>query len=528
MSAPRLSSDDWLRLLAFVELELEAERAATIEDAPVGWIERRLGERLWSKQVEIALAVRNHRRVAVHSCHGVGKSFLAARLAAWWIDAHPPGTAFVVTTAPTFEQVRAILWREIARAHAKGKLAGHVNLTEWFVGGELVGFGRKPADTDPAAFQGIHARYVLVILDEAAGVPKALWDAATSLASNEESRLLAIGNPDDPGSYFARVCAPGSGWEVIGIDAFESPNFTGEPVSNELRALLVSPVWAEERAAEWGVDSPLYLAKVRGQFPEARSDMVVPLSFVRACQRDPLDPALERAWASRTPVELGVDVGAGGDRTVIYARLGARADLVWRGETPDPMRVVGEVIRAIRVTGATRVKVDTVGIGWGVAGRLEELRAEGKHAAEIVPVNVGAAPGDPTRFPRLRDEIWWEVGRELARTQGFDLRGVDDATVGQLIAPRYAPDSSGRIKVEPKDETKKRLGRSPDEADALLLAFYDPAVAQPDPDFVYGVCWCARCGQGFVWSPGRRCPYCGQPAPLEDPFADRRAPLAGS
>ncbi len=524
----RLSPADRRRILALVELEFGAQRAAAREDDPSGWIARRLGEELWSKQRQIAEAVRDHRRVAVHSCHGVGKSFIAARLAAWWIDAHPPGSAFVVTSAPTFEQVRAILWREIGRAHALGKLPGHLNQTEWFVGGELVAFGRKPADTDPAAFQGIHARYVLVILDEAAGVPKVLWDAASSLTSNEESRLLAIGNPDDPGSYFAQVCAPGSGWCVIGIDAFESPNFTDEPVSADLRTLLVSPVWAQERADEWGAESPLYIAKVRGQFPEARSDTLVPLSFVRACQRDPLDPAIERAWASRTPVELGVDVGAGGDRTVIYGRYGPRAELLWRGETPDPMRVVGEVLQAIRASGATKVKIDTVGIGWGVAGRLQELQTEGQHSAEIVPVNVGAAPADPTRFPKLRDEIWWEVGRELARTQGFDLRAVDDATVGQLIAPRYGPDSAGRIKVEPKDETKKRLGRSPDEADALLLAFYEPAGLRVEEiDAAYGIVRCATCGHGFIWQPRRPCPRCWTPAPTDDPFAERTAGRAG-
>jgi hypothetical protein len=457
----------------------------------------------------------------------VDKTFLAARLAAWWLDTHPPGTAFVVTTAPTFEQVRAILWREIGRAHGKGKLPGHLTQTEWWMGGELVAFGRKPADTDPAAFQGIHARYVLVILDEAAGVARELWDAASSLISNEESRILAIGNPDDPGSYFASVCKPGSGWYVVGIDAFQSPNFTGEDVPDDLRKLLVSPVWVEERAEEWGTDSPLYIAKVRGQFPDSTTDSVVPLSWVRACQRDPLSPELQAAWSRATPVELGVDVGAGGDHTVIYARLGARAQLVWRGQTPDSMEVAGRVIEAIRATGATKVKVDVVGIGWGVEGRLQELRRQGIHRAEIVPVNVGATASDPSRFPRLRDQVWWDVGRELSRTQGWDLRAVDDATIGQLIAPKYAPDSSGRVKVEPKDETKARLGRSPDDADALLLAFYAPVVPETDPDFVHNVVRCERCGDPYPWHPGGWCWHCRHPAPPENPYKDRLAQLDG-
>jgi hypothetical protein len=126
-------------------------------------------------------------------------------------------------------------------------------------------------------------------------------------------------------------------------------------------------------------------------------------------------------------------------------------------------------------TGATRVKVDTIGIGWGVVGWLKDRVREGVLSpdVDIVPVNVGERAWDSARFPRLRDEIWW-MGRELTETAGWDLRKIDDDTLGQLIAPKYKPDPSGRTKVEPKDETRERLGRSPDDADSMLLAFYDP------------------------------------------------------
>jgi hypothetical protein len=439
---------------------------------PVAWVERRLGEHLWSKQAEIARSVAAHRRTAVQSCHGSGKSYTAARVAAWWLDSHTPGAAFVVSTAPTFAQVRAILWREIARAHAKGHLIGRVNQTEWWIGDEIVGFGRKPSDYDPEAFQGIHAAAVLVLIDEACGVPKSLWDAASTLLTNEASRILAIGNPDDPGSYFAQVCKPGSGWNVLRIAASDTPNFTEEEIPPELRRLLISPLWVEERRAEWGEGSPLYISKVDGEFPESADDGVIPYGFVRAAQLEPLP-------LPDTPVELGVDVGAGGDETVIWERRGGHPGRRWRDHTADPMQVVGKIVRAIAETGASAVKVDVIGIGWGVCGRLKELGKQGTHKARIVGVNVGEASGDPTRFPRLRDQLWWETGRELIRTKGIDLSGVDDAVIAQLVAPRYAIDSSGRVKVEPKAETRLRLGRSPDDADALLLAFYVPADHEP-------------------------------------------------
>lgn len=413
-------------------------------------------------------SVRDHRHTAVHSCHDTGKSYTAARLAAWWLDSHAPGEAFVVTTAPTGAQVKAILWREINRAHRKGNLIGRVNQLEWWIGNEMVAFGRKPADYSPQAFQGIHQRYVLVIIDEAGGVPKTMWDAVETLATNEFARVLAIGNPDDPSSQFYNVCQPGSGWSVIHVAYDMTPAFTGEDVPATLLHDLISPIWVEERKKMWGEASPLYSSKVLGLFPEYAMDTVIPLPMVRALQK-------REDWPVEVdPVsELGIDVGAGGDKTVIRHRLGRKLGEQWTDHTADPANVVAKSMAAIRETKATRAKIDVIGIGWGVAGWLEEKLIEQRIDCEVVRVNVGEGSSDPSRFPKLRDEIWW-MGRELTQDGGWDLRDIDDETLGQLIAPKYKPDTAGRTKVEKKDETRERLGRSPDNADSLLLAFYDP------------------------------------------------------
>jgi hypothetical protein len=458
----------------------------------VGFIRERLSEFMWSKQVEIAEAVVVHRRTAVQSCHDIGKSWIAARLAAWWLSEHEPGEAFVVTTAPSGPQVRAILWREIGRAHAKGRLFGRVTQTEWWmqVGGpgqeheEIVAFGRKPSDYDPAAFQGIHARYVLVIIDEASGVPGALFDAANSLTTNEESRILAIGNPDDPASHFcAKVLKPDSGWHVIHVDGLKSPNFdNNEEVPDYLRPLLLAPVWVEEARRDWGEGSPLWQSKVRGLVPEDTSDGVIPLSWLRRCQE-------EHRWAPEqlVPIELGVDVGAGGDWTVVRERRGVKAGRTWRARTPEPQEASGLIMEAIRETGAVSVKVDAIGIGWAIVGMLEEAltRNGSRSGPAIHAVNVGQGAPNPERFPKLRDQVWWEIGRELSQAGGWDLGDLDDTTLAQLIAPRYKADASGRVKIEPKDDTRKRLGRSPDDADALLLAYYVPPPMPVEGTLVY-------------------------------------------
>jgi hypothetical protein len=467
----------------------QRERGLSYLTNPVAFASDRLGAHLWSKQRNVAESVRDHRHTAVHSCHASGKSFLAARIVAWWLTCHAPGEAFAVTTAPTFAQVRAILWREIRRAHTAGKLPGRVNQTEWHMpigdNDELVAFGRKPSDYDTAAFQGIHARAVLVIIDEAAGVPNAIWEAVETITTSDDSRILAIGNPDDVSSRFAQVCTPGNGWNVIGISAFDTPNFTGEAIPDDLRHLLISQTWVDERSADWGEGSPMYISRVLGEFPENAEDSLIRLSQLRACQfnecadtcPEDCDRQEHRPRVSeREPVELGVDVGAGGDMTVVWARQGQRALRKWSLRTPDSEQAAALVMTAIRETGASRVKVDSIGVGWGIVGRLRGIasRQNGK-GATIIPVNVGSAARQRSRFPKLRDEIWW-TAREMTAAQAWDLQDVDETTIGQLLAPKYSEDPMGRIKVEPKDDTRARIGRSPDDADALLLAYYAPSI----------------------------------------------------
>ncbi len=241
---------------AFAAIVAKRDRTTKYVDDPVAFIRDELHEHLWSKQREIAEAVRDHRHVAVRSAHDTGKSFIASRIAAWWISAHPPGSAFVVTTAPSFAQVRVILWREMNRAWKRGNLAGIMNQTEWKIDGEIVAYGRKPADYDDDAFQGIHARFVLVIGDEACGIPKSLMDAVETITTNEACRVLYIGNPDDPLSEFeSKFNNPN--WHAIHVDGLQTPNFTDEVISEDpeedaqIKSSLISMIFVDERKDEW-------------------------------------------------------------------------------------------------------------------------------------------------------------------------------------------------------------------------------------------------------------------------------------
>lgn len=502
IARPAIDVAAFEKMIARVEAEIKGRQNTRFqhfkkwERDPIGFVEEGLLGFIWSKQKEIMLSVLNNRRTAVQSCHDVGKSYVAARVGAWWCSCHDPGDAFLVSVAPTFHQVKAILWREIQKAHAAGGLPGTLNLTEWKVGAELIGFGRSPADTDPTAIQGIHAPRVLVIGDEACGLAKAIIDGADSLIANDDSRILLIGNPDDPSTEFANVCKPGSGWNVIRIDAFESPNFTDEVVPDRIRPLLVSRTWVEEKKKSWGEDSPLYVAKVRGLFPEQASDALIPMAAVTAAtdrwkELFANNPEFFDAikLVGEEPHDLGVDVAReGDDASVIYRRKGWRAKCEHRHHKKDLMQLVGHVVRVCREDKPRRVKIDDTGMGGGVTDRLRELQNSTNPADNdarvaldgvlICPINVGAGSqstvGDE-RFHKLRDEVNWNM-RVVFTQQPLAIEPSDDLE-SQVVQIKYKMTSNGEIQVEKKAEMKKRTkGKSPDDWDALVLAFADEQI----------------------------------------------------
>jgi hypothetical protein len=463
-----------------IEAELQRRRW---EDDPVAWAEEKLGVKLWSIQKKILRALKNHRRVAVQSCHEIGKSFVASVATGYWIDVHPPGDAFVITSAPSGPQVRTILWREIGRVHTRGGLAGQINQTEWILDirgkREQVAIGRKPNDYDPTAFQGIHARWVMYIFDEACGMPPALWEAADSLIANDRGRALAFGNPDDPLSEFSQICKPGSGWHVIQVGAFDSPNFTGEELPTEVSEQLIGRTYVEERRRKWASDwvwkedgkriwceppegknpaetGMIWQSKVLGLFPTvAEEGTLIPLAWIQRAQKRTL-PAIGES-------HLGVDVGGGGDSSCGAHKKGQVVRILWEDQNPDTMHTTGKAVAACRDLGATLVKVDAIGIGKGVCdrGKEQELPFE--------PINVGEKPVDETKFTRLRDELWWHV-RILFENGLIDIDEEDEDLAAELADIRYKRLSNGKIQIESKLDAKKRGVPSPNRADALMIA----------------------------------------------------------
>jgi hypothetical protein len=414
---------------------------------------------LWEKQVEVAESVVGHKRVTVRSGHGVGKSWLMARLAIWFLTVFKPSK--VITTAPTWTQVEKVLWGEISAAYRSSRipLGGELLSTQWKIAEDCFALGIstregvEQRDFGSTKLQGFHSPNLLVILDEAAGVPPETWTGATSLATGSNNRIVAIGNPASPsGPFYETFKSPI--WHKIEISCLEHPNVTtGETVIPG----AVTGDWVEERKAEWGENSPLFQAKVLGQFPVEGSDTLIPLSWV--------ERAIGAKVAGDERKSIGCDVARfGEDETVIFKSLGNTYELVESVNKRATNETAGRLVLAAKDAGAEFVAVDDTGVGGGVTDMLRE------QGMSVVPVNFGAVAEDPERFANLKAEIFWNLREDFEKSR---ISVPDDAVLmNQIASIRYSLTSKGQIKIESKDEAKKRGLRSPDRADALAICHY--------------------------------------------------------
>ena len=233
---------------------------------------------LWSKQEEVLLAVRHHRRVAVKAGNGLGKGFTAAVAVLWFICSHRPAT--VLTTAPTARQVRHVLWREIRRLHRASpyNIGGKMLHTRFELETDRFALGLSTDEVDQ--FQGFHSPNMLIVVDEAEGVIEPIYEAIDAVMTAGNSKLLLIGNPTSVTGTFRRAFHEERHlYHNITISALDSPNVKQQRV---VLPGLTTHEWVAERVALWGEASPMYHARVLGDFSDRAEDTLISLTHIEA------------------------------------------------------------------------------------------------------------------------------------------------------------------------------------------------------------------------------------------------------
>lgn len=495
-----------------------------------GFVKHGLGEGTWSKQDEVLRAVDKYRKVAVVATHSIGKSHISARVVLGTGLTWPPGLSRITTTATNYRQVTNILWPYIRRTHKQYRLPGEVmGSPQWKMEDELIADGFSAAASDETAVQGMHANgEFLLVVDEAGGISDTLGTAFNSLLTSENAHALVIGNAptEREGSWFQRICEGGD-WHVIKISAFDTPNFPRphgksltkiadvqrwlrkaeqEPDNPVVRNMFEVPDWcttcppsigkhrvskhltdlqfAIDVAREYGEDSPYYIARVLADFPKNVATKTLPGEWLDAATVPD-----DTEWPVK-PVRLGVDIASdGGDELAIaWAQgLNIRMAATANGkEISSPNHAARFILDQIQLAEQyhekhgidvpVSVKYDAIGIGWGMGGILREYKDQGRHNAELVPVNVAENAAEPEKYRNIRAELWWSFREWIEPNATGDTLGqlkIGERERAQLNGPMYFV-KNGRIQIEAKEDMKKRGQRSPDRAEAILLAVYEP------------------------------------------------------
>jgi hypothetical protein len=493
-----VSSD--LGTLTVAELALLRRRVAArakgrglqrYRDDPVGYATDILNVDWWHKQREIAEALVTHARVMVRASHGVGKTHGAGGIVNWWFDTHVPSIA--LTTAPTSVQVRDLLWREI-RAQRRGRPGMLPKAPRMEFGEHHYAVGYTANDDN--AFQGRHEEDLLILFDEAVGVAAEFWEASDGmLSSGEGNKFLAIYNPTDTSSAAYDHELSGDAHVII-ISALDHPNIAaqlqGLPkpypkavdlswVDGKVRGerpwcTPIDPADAVTTDIEWPPGSgtfyrpgALFESRVMGLWPSKSVGAVwSEAAFMAAVEAQLPEP-------TDIPCEIGCDVARfGDDDTVMHVRRGPvslhhEAHNGWdTAQTARHLKLLANQYGRHCGVDGTRiaVKVDDDGVGGGV------IDQRGEHT--FLPVNAGTSALEPENYPNRRSELWFTVVERALRGE-LDLSRLPVAVRSELrrqcMAPRWKVDSQGRRVVERKDETKKRIQRSPDDADAMNLAY---------------------------------------------------------
>jgi len=432
-------------------------------DDPVRFVREMLGADPYEYQREFLEALaRNERKMSVKSGHGTGKSTTASWAMLWFLLLRYP--VKVVVTAPTSSQLFDAMFAELKRwiNELPKELQELLNVKS-----DRVELLRAPAEAfiscrtaraeTPEALAGVHSDNVLLIVDEASGVPEQVFEAAAGSMSGHNATTLMLSNPTrSSGTFFESHNRMANSWWTRTWSCEDSP--------------LVSDEFVDEMRLRYGEESNAFRVRVLGQFPLSDDNTIIPFHLVEAAQHRDV------VVADDTDVVWGLDVARfGSDATALCKRQGPVVTELrsWRGL--DLMQTTGRVVAEYEALPPskrpTEILVDSIGVGSGVVDRLRELDLP------VRGINVAESPSMGDTYMNLRSELWFKCKAWL-EDRSCKLP-KDDQLQAELTAIRYSFTSSGKMKAESKDEMRRRGVGSPDLADALCLTMAsDAATAQ--------------------------------------------------
>ena len=436
------------------------------------------GESAVDYQTDVLAQIPKQGRVSVRGPHGLGKTAMAAWMVLFFALTRDGEDWKIPTTASAWRQLTKFLWPEIRKwaRRLRWDVIGRPPFEERT---ELLSLSIKLSTGEAFALasdqsdliEGAHADHLLYIFDEARVIPESTWDSAEGAFATGQCFWLAISTPGEPQGRFYNIHRRGTGYTDWWTRHVTLDEFVASGRQNEK--------WAAQRAEQWGESSAVYQNRVLGEFASSEEDGVISLSWVEAANNR------WHEWVEAgKPGEftcVGVDVGRGGDKSVYALRFGNVIGDLRSSTERDVMLVAGRTV-GILTANDGYATVDVIGVGAGVVDRVREqgftvrsFNAGNKTSARDSSGELG--------FADKRSAAWWNL-RELLQDGLVALPPNDDLT-GELTSPKWRVMSAGRIKVESKDDVRRRIqGRSTDHADAVIQAFWDEYGEPVPPEVV--------------------------------------------
>jgi phage terminase large subunit len=490
------------------EMAVRAERFDKYFDNVSDYAYDFFGVNFWQKQKEIADALKHKNFVCVRSAHSTGKSYLLGILINFYFDTVYP--LIGIGTAPTKALVSSVMFsyaRQFRNQNLKilgdywaGPVTPKLTTSEGHYFEGIV-------TSDPTSVQGRHGENVVLLLDEAVGISSEMFESLESLMVGDYVKVLAIYNPTDPSAYVAQL-EKSAGWHTITMSAYDHPNvwtgverlaegrkatdtlpFPGAINLSRFEQLLkqwsfridksdynpardiILPSSMLAKDLEYYRPGPIASARLLGRWPETSMNAIFTDFVVDNAMYNILKTEFDE------PITIGVDVARfGSDFSAFCVRQGGKILELFEINGLETVAVTGKAIELCRKYSerfevpaqAIDIAVDVIGLGAGVYDNLIDA---GYNAYEV---NVSERAWNAESYGNLRSELWFEVYNMFLSGQ-ISLGNINSTTIfdlkKQLVAPLFTYDRVGRRQIEPKDDTKKRLERSPDLADAVMLAF---------------------------------------------------------
>ena len=479
---------------------------------PVGWankyIEWPYGRGLTVYQADILDMLYAEKRVAARGPHGLGKTTLAAIAIIHFAITRDMSKLDwkIPTTASAWRQLTHFLWPEISKWSKKIKwdLLGvkpwtkrellHLNLKLTF------GEAFAVASNNSALIEGAHADHILYIFDEAKAIEDATFDAAEGAFSGAgddtemEAFALAISTPGEPYGRFYQIHKRDKGfedWKAIHIK-----------LDQAIKSKRISKDWAEQRKVQWGEQSAVYQNRVLGEFASSDEDSIIPLAWIEQANERWLE-FQDNGDTLPILTSVGVDVARSGkDKTVLALRNENIISELRSYDFTLTTEVTGYATGVLEGNVSTsKAIVDVIGIGAGVFDSLHE-----KFKNRAIAFNAAAGTDNKDSsgelgFTNCRGAAWWNL-RELLDPKNKQTNAVmlppDDFLIGDLTAPKWRVMQGGKIQVESKDDLVKRLGRSTDHGDAVVMAFWEDSMTKRKEDYK------KKLGAGFATGGGTK------------------------